>query len=134
MKYAIITLFAIFTITCAYAGESIQRVGYLKDKGKNRIFTLSFNKGVTEQEIRKNAENLPNTTGRITAAYYYIEGSLIPADGVTLAGTVFKANDILYETPGLSKWQYAYMLGFKGEPQFVNCIKNPNNELCRQKK
>ncbi len=70
----------------------------------------------------------------MTAAYYYTEGSSIPADGLTLAGGVFKANDVLYETLGLSKWQYAYMLGFKGGPQFVNCITNPDNDLCRQKK
>ena len=133
MKYVIITLFVIFTTTCVYAGESIERVGYLKDKGKNRIFTLSFKSGVTEQEIRKHAQNLPNTSHRMTAAYYYIKGSAIPADGVTLAGTVLKANNMLYETPGLSKWQYAFMLGFKGIPQFVNCIKDPKNDLCRQK-
>jgi hypothetical protein len=133
MKYAIITLFVIFMATFTYAGGSIEQVGYLKDKGKNRIFTLSFKSGVTEQEIRKHAENLPNTSRRMTAAYYYIEGSAIPADGVTLAGTVFKANNMVYETPGLSKWQYAFMLGFKGVPQFVNCIKDPKNDLCRQK-
>lgn len=133
MKNAIITLLVIFMTTFAYAGGSIERVGYLKDKNKNRIFTLSFKKGVTEQEIRKHAENLPNTSNRMTVAYYYIEGSTIPADGVTLAGTVFKANRVLYETPGLSKWQYAFMLGFKGVPQFVNCIKDPKNDLCRQK-
>lgn len=134
MKYMVTTLLVLFTVTIAYAGDSISRVGYLKDKSNNRIFTYSFKKGVTEQEIREHAKNLPNTNGRMTAAYYYIEGSLIPADGVTLAGSVFKANDVLFETPGLSKWQYAYMLGFKGEPQFVNCVTNPDNDLCRQKK
>jgi hypothetical protein len=133
MKRAIITLLVIFITTLAYAGGSIEQVGYLKDKGQNRIFTFLFKKGVTEQEIKKHSKNLPNTSHRMTAAYYYMEGSAIPADGVTLAGTVFKANNVLYETPGLSKWQYAFMLGFKGIPQFVNCIKDPRNDLCRQK-
>lgn len=133
MKYVISTLLALIIGTIAYASDSINMVGYLKDKKSNRIFTYSFQKDVTEQEIRDHAKNLPNTGGRMTAAYYYIEGSLIPADGVTLAGGIFKANDILYETPSLSKWQYAYMFGFKGEVQFVNCVKNPDNDLCRQK-
>ncbi len=134
MKYIIATLlFLIILTNLAYGSGSIERIGYLKDNGKNRIFTLSFNNAVTESEIRKHAENLPNTSGRITAAYFYLEGSQIPADGLTLAGTVFKANNMLYETPGLSKWHYAFMLGFKGVPQFVNCIKDPKNDLCRQK-
>jgi len=90
MKYVTIILFVIFMTTLAtlaYAGGSIERIGYLKDKGKNRIFTLSFKSRVTEQEIRKHAKNLPNTSRRMTAAYYYVEGSTIPADGLTLAGT-----------------------------------------------
>jgi hypothetical protein len=72
-----------------------------------------------------------NTSGRMTAAYYYKKGSVIPADGVTLAGNVLRANTILYDTPGLSKWDYAYMLGFKGTYRFVNCKNNPDDDLCR---
>ena len=75
MKRAILALLVIFMTTFAYAGGSIKQVGYLKDKGKNRIFTLSFKKGVTEQEIRKHAENLPNTSHRMTAAYYYLKSA-----------------------------------------------------------
>lgn len=109
-----------------------RQVGYLKDNAKNRIFTIAYKPGTTEQEIQSHAEQLMNTQGQITAAYYYPEGSVIPADDVTLAGSVFKANNVLYDTPGFSKWHYAFMRHFKGTSEFVNCEKSPDNDLCRK--
>ena len=67
------------------------------------------------------------------AAYFYPEGSTIPEDGVTLANSMLKANDVLYETPGLSKWGYAYMRNFKGSSEFVDCKQQQTNDLCRKK-
>jgi len=86
---------------------AFRQVGYLKDNAKNRIFTIAFRPGTTEQEARNHAERLMYTQGQMMAAYFFPEGSVIPADGVTLADSVFKANDVLFETSGLSKWHYA---------------------------
>ena len=74
-----------------------------------------------------------NTAGQVTAAYFCLEGSTIPADGVTLAGSIYKANDVLYEMVGLSKWRYAYMKYINGTSEFVDCEHNLTNDLCRRK-
>ena len=110
-----------------------RQVGYLKDNAKNRIFTIAYKHGTSEQEIRTHAKSLMHTSGQMMAAYFYPEGSTIPADGVTLAGSMFKANDVLYDMPGLSKWRYAYMRHFKGSSEFVDCEQNQSNDLCRKK-
>lgn len=133
MKYIIITLLSIFTFTCAYAEGPIDRVGYFKDSNKNRIFTHSYKPGTTEQEIKAHAEKLMHTDWRMTVGYYYIEGSVIPADGITQARNIDHANAILYNMRGLSKWQYSYLISFKGKRGFVNCQKDPSDGLCRQK-
>ena len=132
-KTAMITLLMVLVSTFAYAGGAINEEGYLKDKGRNRIFTFSYKKGVSGLEIMRHAENLMNTPHRMTAAYYYSEGSTIPADGITLAKTIFRANYVLYDVPGLSKWDYAFMRGYNGSTRFINCMLEPTDDLCRQK-
>lgn len=136
------TCLTIFLLSVILAGcsdgasnsqSAFRQVGYLKDSAKNRIFTIAYKAGTTEQEVRNHAERLMHTQGQMMSAYYYPEGSVIPADGVTLAGSVFKANDVLFETPGLSKWRYAYMRHFIGTSEFVDCEKSPDNDLCRKK-
>jgi hypothetical protein len=113
--------------------ENFRRVGYLKDDAKNRIFTVAYKPNTSEQAILTYAESLMHTSGQMMAAYFYREGSIIPADGVTLADSVFKANDVLYDVPGLSKWRYAFMRDFKGSLIFVDCEKNQGHDLCRKK-
>ncbi len=110
----------------------IKEVGYFKSKAKNRIFTISFPKDCHEAGLQKYARGLSNTDGRMTAAYFYPEESVIPADGVTLAKNIEQANRVLYEVPGLSKWSYAFMKSYNGRSQWVNCIKTPDHDLCRQ--
>jgi len=108
-------------------------VGYYKDKARHRIFAISFKNGTTEEQIKAYASKLMNTKGRFTAAYFYPEGSKIPSSGLTLAGSLVKANWLLYEAPGMSKWHYAYMHTVDGKTIFVDCIKNPKHDLSRQK-
>jgi len=134
MTFLIALVFSVIFLfhTESYAQDSIRQVGYLKDGSRNRIFTFEFRKGTPSATIRSFAKNLINTQGQITAAYFYKKGSRIPADGVTLAGSVFRANNVLYDIQGLSKWRYAYMKGFNGSAQFVDCKKTPTNDLCRK--
>jgi hypothetical protein len=68
----------------------------------------------------------------MTAAYYYPQGSIIPADGVTLAQTLVDASDVIYEAPGLSKWRFAFMRYFDGTVGFVDCSATPGHDLCRK--
>lgn len=132
LRHFVLFLFSTFLITTSvYAGGPFDRTGYLKDKGKNRIFTISFKKGTSEKEINAHANSLPNTSGRMTAAYYFVKGRRIPSNSITLARNIFNANSILYDTPGFDKWVYAYMKGYNGSTKFVNCNFSPDNELCR---
>lgn len=132
-----ILLFSVVLVGCSGEASDSQsafrQVGYLKDSAKNRVFTIAYTAGTTDQEVRSHAKRLMHTQGRMMAAYFYPEGSSIPADGVTLAGSVFKANDVLFETPGLSKWRYAYMRHFRGTSEFVDCEKTPDSALCRKR-
>ncbi len=132
MKYLAVTFLTIFIATSIYAEEQIEQVGYMKDENRNRIFTLTFNKNISETDIQKHAANLPNTAGWMTAAYYYPENSVVPSNIVTSAGNIVKVIRVLYETPGFSKWKYAYMITFSGKTKFINCTKTPENVLCRK--
>jgi len=137
--FAVVSMFLVLCCLFAIVGNStgssknFTKVGYFKDSTNNRIFTISFNLGTSEDKIRTYAEGLRYTSGQLTAAYFYPEGSIIPADGVTLASSVFEANDVLYEAPGLSKWRYAYMRYLNGTLEFIDCEKEPDNGLCRKK-
>ena len=113
---------------------NFDKVGYFKDDLRNRIVTVTYKPGTSANEIRTYAESLMYTEGQMMAAYFYSEGGLVPADGVTLASTMTEVNDLLYETPGLSNWRYAYMRYFKiGATEFVNCEHDLDNDLCRKK-
>lgn len=110
-----------------------RQVGYLKDGVNNRIFTFRIPVSASTNAVRGHAAQLPNTAGQMTAAYYYPEGSVIPADGVTLAGDILEANRVLYETPGLSPWRYAYMRSYNGKVGFYDCEATPKGDLCMGK-
>ncbi|MDP6499623.1 MAG: hypothetical protein QF743_02825, partial [Candidatus Marinimicrobia bacterium] len=114
-------------------GESmITNEGYFKNKERDRINTYSFKKEVSEQQLKEHALKLMNTSGRITAAYYYPEGSKIPQN-ISIAKNIYNVNDIL-DNPRFSSWRYAYMNYYIGKKEFVDCQKMPKNGLCRQLK
>jgi hypothetical protein len=120
------------SVGCSNRNSAFRPVGYFKDDANNRIHTIAFKPGATEQEINEHAEGLMHTQGQMLAAYYYSEGSVIPADGVTLAGSLDEANNVLYEVEGLSSWRYAFMRYFRGNAEFVDCELSPDNPLCRK--
>ena len=138
--YAILFLVAIgiiFIMNVFYKGEgnsvnNFEQEAYFKNSQNMRVFTFSFEDGVESESVKEFATTLPNTTGRMTAAYFYARDSLIPRDGVTLAGTLNKANDVLYDMPGLSQWRYAYMVYLNGKTDFVDCEEDPQHDLCRK--
>jgi len=132
LTFVLLVVFLFVGIVSA-DGNIFKHVGYYKDKAKHRIFAISYKKGVTEDQIKAYALKLMNTKGRFTAGYFYPEGSKIPAGGLTQAGSLANANYILYDTPGLSKWHYAYMHTMDGKTIFVDCVKHPKHDLSRQK-
>ena len=104
--------------------------GYFK-QNRNKIKTVVMKGQVTEEEALGYGKNTMNTPGRLTAVYFYKQGSVVPNDRLTLSRDVFSANDVLYEGFGYSKWKYAYMKAVTGEEIFVDCEKEPLNALCR---
>jgi hypothetical protein len=127
-------IMAVVAVSAGCAGQDagLRRVGYFQDAKYNRIFTYTFPSAATSDEIEHAAYALPYTRGQLLAAYFYPEGSRIPADGITLAANVFRANEVLYDTPGLSSWRYAFMIPLAGLAEFVDCQATPKNDLCRQ--
>ena len=132
MKTLIICALISFSFA-AFADSNFYQSGYFKDGAKNRIFTILIMGENVESDILSFARDRPNTSGQITAVYFYPKGSAIPADGITQAESVFRANDMLYVMDGLSKWQYAYMKNMNGSETFANCLSNPTHDLCRKK-
>lgn len=115
------------------AAPKFRQVGYLKDKVNNRIFSIAIPQTASIDLVRSHAEKLPYTPGQMTGAYYFLEGPGIPADGITLAGNVLKANRVLYDTPGVPSWRFAYQRSFNGQSVFYDCHAAPSADLCKSK-
>ena len=142
MKKLAVMAFAIFALTGyssieSKASESIKFKihGYFKHN-RHRIKTVEMIVKSIDDRTREEALNYGkksmNTTGRLTAIYFYASGSSIPNDQLTLASDVFSANDVLYEGKNYSAWVYAYMKGIDGKELFVDCTAKPEDILCRQ--
>jgi len=115
-----------------FAGGTFHQKGYLKDRAKNRIFTVEMRSSVKPSKALAYARREPNSAGRFTAVYFFPRGGLIPTDGVTGAKTVLRANYVLYDMKGLSQWRFAYMKSLTGDETFVDCLDTPDSYLCRQ--
>lgn len=111
--------------------NNFREVGYFKAANKDRIFSVQMIGSVTAAEAKAYAKRKMNTPGRMTAVYFYPSGSIIPADGLTLANNLYAANTVMYDMPGLSKWRYAYMKYRNGKEEFVDCREPNNSGLCR---
>lgn len=109
-----------------------RQAGYMQASNMDRVFTVEMRGDVDANAARRHAQAKPNTPGRMTSVYFYPRGAKIPADGITRSENVFAANKVLYETAGLSKWRYAYMLHRNGRAEFVDCQAEPGNDLCRK--
>ena len=109
--------------------------GYFKDDSLNRIVSVELLKSqYSRSEVVKWAERTPNTPGQITQVYFYQRGGVIPSDGLTVDATsVLDAQEMLWETRGLSKWRYAYVTMINGSTQFIECEADPSNDFCRTK-
>ena len=86
----------------------------------------------SDDDILKHAQKLPNTDRRMTAAYYFVNKSAPYIDNDTSNGQIYYINEILYESPQVNRWDYAYMRNLNGSEVFVNCNKEPSNDLCRK--
>jgi hypothetical protein len=109
-----------------------EQKGYFANDARDRVRTFLMPAGATVESVRAHGSKLTATPGRTTAAYYYEPGSIVPADGVTLAGNIARANRVIYEDQRMSAWRYAFMVFRTGETSFVDCAATPSHDLCRQ--
>lgn len=106
--------------------------GYFKDGAGNRIFSVVYSGELSSRDALQFGRSKPNRSGQMTAVYFYRAGAVVPADGLTRARNVIAANRVLYDVPGLSAWQYAYMRFYNGSDQLVDCQASPGSDFCRQ--
>jgi hypothetical protein len=103
------SVFAAFLLVgCGEADATVTQVGYFKSSVNDRIFTARLSSDASEEDARIFGESRPHTAGQMTAVYIYENEAVIPADGVTLANSVFEVNDVL-ELPNVSSWRFVYM-------------------------
>ena len=135
-----IMVLMLFMIDYSSASEPItfEVYGYFKHN-KNRIKTVEMSVKPNEinSTVKKQAlsfgRNSTNTPGRLTSIYFYTANSVIPSEQLTLAKSVFSANDVLYEDKDYSSWIFAYMKALTGEEIFIDCREKPKDFLCRQR-
>jgi DNA-directed RNA polymerase subunit RPC12/RpoP len=109
-----------------------RELGYFKDANNHRLFTLQIADDVTPEQARAHAERLPNTANRFMAAYFYPEGSTVPADVVSSGTDFIAVSDMLHEEPGMPPWRFVFIRSMVGgPPQFVDCRDAPDKDLCR---
>ncbi|MER8925818.1 hypothetical protein [Mesorhizobium sp. M0859] len=108
---------------------SISQVGYYQSAARDRVFTARMTEGATVDEAKKYAETRPYTEGQMTSVYLYPSNATIPADGITLATSIDRANQAL-EGSAMSPWKFAFMHYRNGNTEFVDCQAS-RNELCR---
>ena len=127
MKNKILGLMLIFLFSCL-GNNGIVEEGYFKDSNKNRIFTFSFESDVSIDEIKKHAKSQMNTSGSLTACYYYLKGSTFPRSGISTASNLYVANTLIEMYA--ERIKFAYLKNQVGSYTFVDCTEDPTNDLC----
>ncbi|KIH78069.1 hypothetical protein SAMN05660860_02246 [Geoalkalibacter ferrihydriticus] len=113
--------------------ENIRQVAMFEDQQGSRIVAFEFAPGVSAEKIRDHAESLRHVEGRLLGAYFFEEGSRsIPPNILRRSLAIMNAVDLLYDTPEVDKWHFAFMRPFAGESRFVDCVENPQDALCRK--
>jgi hypothetical protein len=120
---------ALLLVGCDEAEPMVTQVGYFKSSVNDRIFTARLSKDASEKDARVFGESRPHTAGQMTAVYIYENDSEIPADGVTLARSVFEANENLANS-NLSSWRFVYMRYRNGNFEFLDC-ESTASDICR---
>tara|TARA_Y100001963_G_scaffold90230_1_gene124457 strand:+ start:151 stop:516 length:366 start_codon:yes stop_codon:yes gene_type:complete len=113
---------------CSSDNGGISQEGYFKSDMRDRIFTFSILPTTTETQILAHAKKQMNTSGKLTGCYYFPQNARIPRDGITLAKSLYHANEVINDFA--SGIDYAFLRRGDGNYWFVNCIENPNDDLC----
>jgi len=133
---------AVVTVVLGWLGKSMigeetasatdfWHVGYFRDEGMNRLFTVAYQAPAAEQDARQYAEQLTHTPGYTTVAFFYAQGSRIPSAGITNARSLADAKQAVRTMTGASPWRFAALKDERGELRLVDCEASPDDSLCR---
>ena len=108
--------------------SDIASEGYFKSELNDRIATYSIKNTTEEDAVKRHAVQTMHTNGRMTCVYYFYEDSKIPRSGLSSANGILEANRIIDAFS--SGIKYAYIKNHQGKMKFVDCEKNPDDDLC----
>ena len=117
---------------------SFKSHGYMQMKnnmgGRFRIMAFELPAGASPQSISAHGNKQPITQPGFTQVFYYPQGtSSIPEHDLTLAedGGIDKAHSVIraYSRQG-GKWRYVFQHYIGGGTELIDCVKNPQAELC----
>jgi len=134
---------AVVTIVLGWLGKSMigeetasatdfWHVGYFRDEGMDRLFTVAYQAPAAEQDVRQYAAQLTHTPGHTTVAFFYAQGSRIPSAGITNARSLADAKQAVRNMAGASPWRFATLKDEQGELRLVDCQATPGDVLCRR--
>ena len=117
---------------------SFKSHGYMKMSnevgGRIRIMAFEFPPNASPQSISAHGNKQPITQPGFTQVFYYPQGTpSIPEHDLTLAedGGIDKAHAVIraYSRQG-GKWRYVFQHYIGGGTELIDCVKNPQAELC----
>ncbi|MBD1399967.1 hypothetical protein [Pelovirga terrestris] len=113
--------------------RTITHYAQFRDPQQNRVVIFVFDEETSAIEIKQHAQGLAPADGRLLAAYYFPAGGVsVPPTRLSRAGGIIRAHDLMYDDPEIGPWHYVFLHPFAGEPRFTDCLKAPEDVLCRQ--
>ena len=127
--------FIVMAASCSDPGkprlsDKFQLRVYFKSDARDRIFVYQAKTVVSESEALQFAQGEMHTEGQMTAVYIYDPSAVAPGNPLSSENSVFRVNDILYESKRIDSWRFAYMKYRTGVVDFVDC-KKKDHTLCR---
>jgi hypothetical protein len=118
-----------FAIGCVQQDSPFVSVGQYRDSSNDRIFAVTFRPNTTEETMRAFGMHATNTSGRMTAVYFFAEGSQNPGAALKTATSLEQATAAIAGSKGQT---YVYQRATNGKEAFVNCSSSPTHELCQK--
>jgi len=121
---------SLFAVACMEpAAKQFTLAGQYKDGSNDRIFAVTFPADATAEAMRSYGMHATNTSGRMTAVYFFAEGSQNPGAALNTATSLEQATAVV--TGGKSQ-VYVYQRATNGKEEFIKCASSPEHELCQK--
>ena len=107
-----------------------QRV-YFKSDVRDRIFVYQAKSVVTADQAKKLAQMQMHTSGQMTAVYIYQPNQIAPGNILNTERSIFRVNDLLYNSTDINSWRFAYFKNRDDSVNFVDCETEQDRTFCR---